>query len=376
MPRDAPVTSATRPERSIIVEAVTAGVGVRRSSASSSPVGLSDAHDRHAAIDLPDQAGEHRARTELDESGSTPSCSSRVTTSSHRTGDDTWRISASTASAAVRFGSASTLRDDRNRGSLTASAADRRQPVLRRLHQRAVERRAHRQRNRRRFAPTPCAPARRRARPRRHDRRSPPAPGALRFAGDTTRPASSRAAVVARRLAPPPRPGRGWRPSRPPPPARPPACTRPRRRTVVRASAKDNVPAATCAAYSPRLWPAANDACTPRDATSRQAATLTARIAGCVYLGQLQAFGGTVETERAERLARAPRPLPRTSRGTPRTVAASVAAHAHLLGALTGKYECDHDVRAPRDRRRCDRRARDCRRAPARRTAPPCARRC
>ena len=34
---------------------------------------------------------------------------------------------------------------------------------------------------------------------------------------------------------------------------------RPLRRTVRRASAKDSVPAATCAEYSPRLWPAAND---------------------------------------------------------------------------------------------------------------------
>ena len=38
---------------------------------------------------------------------------------------------------------------------------------------------------------------------------------------------------------------------------------RPRRRTVRRASAKDSVPAATCAEYSPRLCPAANDGLQP-----------------------------------------------------------------------------------------------------------------
>jgi hypothetical protein len=38
-----------------------------------------------------------------------------------------------------------------------------------------------------------------------------------------------------------------------------------RRLTVRSASAKDSVPAATCAEYSPRLCPAAKDAVTPRD---------------------------------------------------------------------------------------------------------------
>src|SRR5436190_6738482 len=50
-----------------------------------------------------------------------------------------------------------------------------------------------------------------------------------------------------------------------------------------RASAKAKVPAATCAEYSPRLCPATNAGRIPRDSSSRNAATLTARIAGCAF---------------------------------------------------------------------------------------------
>ena len=58
---------------------------------------------------------------------------------------------------------------------------------------------------------------------------------------------------------------------------------RPRRFTVRSASAKDSVPAATCAEYSPRLWPAANAGAIPRETTSLATAVLMARIAGCVF---------------------------------------------------------------------------------------------
>ena len=58
---------------------------------------------------------------------------------------------------------------------------------------------------------------------------------------------------------------------------------RPRRRTMRSASPNANVPAATFAEYSPRLCPATNAGASPRDARSRAAAVLTARIAGCVF---------------------------------------------------------------------------------------------
>ena len=86
----------------------------------------------------------------------TPSDARRRTTSSHRTGADTCRTSASIAAAASRFGSASTLATTGTRGSLHRQRAQLgRQPLLGRLHQRAVERRAHRQRHRRAWRRAP-----------------------------------------------------------------------------------------------------------------------------------------------------------------------------------------------------------------------------
>src|SRR6266566_4051435 len=58
----------------------------------------------------------------------------------------------------------------------------------------------------------------------------------------------------------------------------------PRLRTVRTASAKPIVPAATCAEYSPRLCPATNAGCLiPFSCSTRQAATETVRMAGCVF---------------------------------------------------------------------------------------------
>jgi hypothetical protein len=54
----------------------------------------------------------------------------------------------------------------------------------------------------------------------------------------------------------------------------------PRWRTVATASARDSVPAATSAEYSPRLCPATQSGRTPRASRTRKAATLTARMAG------------------------------------------------------------------------------------------------
>ena len=57
---------------------------------------------------------------------------------------------------------------------------------------------------------------------------------------------------------------------------------RPRLRTVRTASAKFSVPAATWAEYSPRLCPATHAGFTPCSARTRQVATETVRIDGCV----------------------------------------------------------------------------------------------
>ncbi len=78
----------------------------------------------------------------------TPSAPRRCTTSCQRTGDDTCRTSAPIAPAASCFGSASTLATTGTRGACAGSGAKLGlEPILRRLHQRAVKWRAHGQRH-------------------------------------------------------------------------------------------------------------------------------------------------------------------------------------------------------------------------------------
>ena len=104
-------------------------------------------------------------------------------------------------------------------------------------------------------------------------------PGMFMLAGLTTSP--SAASAHARATSPASRPITAAIAPRPTGTA---SCmNRPRRRTIRTASAKSNVPAHTCAEYSPRLWPATNAGSNPRDASSRLAATLTVRMAGCVF---------------------------------------------------------------------------------------------
>ena len=212
----------------------------------------------------------------------TPSATSRLTTSSQRTGDDTCRISASIASAASRFGSRVDVGDDReSRGSCDGERPQlRRQALLGRLHQRAMERRADGQRQSTRLAPRALASS-----PgARHGLRRAPAiticPGAFRFAGDTT-PTVGRLGAGRRRRRP--RRARESPPSRPRRPAPPPACIA--------------LAGAPCAGhprritYRPRRAPSTRRGCgprrtprrCPRDRASRATATLTARIAGCVF---------------------------------------------------------------------------------------------
>ena len=67
------------------------------------------------------------------------------------------------------------------------------------------------------------------------------------------------------------------------PPERPAAWRAPRAFTARTASAKESVPATTCADHSPSEWPAASAGSTPCSASTRAAATLTVMMAGCVF---------------------------------------------------------------------------------------------
>ena len=118
------------------------------SSAFSSPCAVLDAHHRHRRIDLPDQAREHRARPQLHERPRAvgdqpahdvlPAHRRRHLTNQRLDGARRRRSSA----ARRRWRRPET--PDRSR---VERAQLRRQPLLRRRHQRAMERRADRQRN-------------------------------------------------------------------------------------------------------------------------------------------------------------------------------------------------------------------------------------
>ena len=176
-----------------------------------------------------------------------------VTTSCHRTGAETCATSASIdAPAPWSSAAASTLAITGTCGSRARERPQfRREPFLGRLHQRAVERRAHRQRH---HASARRAPSH--ARPRGPRRPRAPAittcPGAFRLAGLTTSPSAASAHARAASASSAPR-----RAAIAPVPTGTASCMyRPRRRTIRTASAKSRVPATTCAEYSPRLWPA------------------------------------------------------------------------------------------------------------------------
>ena len=115
----------------------------------------------------------------------------------------------------------------------------------------------------------------------------------------------------------------------------------PRRRTVRSASAKDNVPAATCAEYSPRLWPAANDggnAARRHCAADGDAHGQDRRLR---VFGEQQLRLWTLEAQAAQRLAK--RIVGLVERlPTDRECIGQGLAHSDFLRALAGKDECNH----------------------------------
>ena len=213
-------------------------------------------HRSRSPVDLLDQAREHRARAQLHErrharrqpaagrhppsapattpAGPAPRSHARACASARRR---RWRRPESRGSCAASARSSGASRSSAGfisaqwNGALTASGIARFAPS-------AFARspaRAHRVR----VARDHDLPGRVQVR-RRHD--LPPSAPPRAQARATPSASSPRIAAIA------------------PSPTGTASCMyRPRRRTVRRASAKDSVPAATCAEYSPRLWPAAND---------------------------------------------------------------------------------------------------------------------
>ena len=245
MPRDAPVTSATCPDEiEHQRERLDRGQIVRGA----------EARDRRVAVDLADQSAQDRPRTHLNircdalrrkapddrfpahrrrHLGDSASIAPRARRASARR--RRWRRSAragpatgSARSSGARRSSAGFISAQWN-GALTGSGTTRFAPE--RLGALAGARDGG-------------------ARAGNHD-----LAGAVEVRG-TDDLALGRLLARPRDLAR--RRGRGSRPSRPCRPAPPPACSGRAAARCVSASAKANVPAATLAEYSPRLWPATN----------------------------------------------------------------------------------------------------------------------
>ena len=316
-------------------------------------VGAAEAHDRRLAVDLADQAAQHRAGTHLN-----IRCDALRRKAPHDGLPAHRRRHLRDERLDRRRARRASARRRRWRRSARAESCDReraqlgRQPLLGRLHQRAVERRAHRQRNRRAWRRAPWR-ARRRAPPRRARRQSRPGRRRSGSPGSRPRPPPPRRtpARPARRRA------REWRPSRPRRPAPPPACSG---RGGARCAARRRT--RRC---RPRRSPSTRRGCgrrrtparSPRDASSRHAAMLTARIAGCVFSVSVSRSSGPSKHEAAERLAERRVGLGERLAADRERVGQRLA-HADLLRALSGKDECDHCVRLPRRRRSPARRAR------------------
>jgi len=101
------------------------------------------------------------------------------------------------------------------------------------------------------------------------------------------------------------------------------------------ASAKVKVPAATCAEYSPREWPAANAGAMPRDLSSGSRTRKG-------VLGELEVVFGAFEDDLREReLERVVGFLEDGAGGGEGVVEG--AAHAYGLRALAGEEECELD---------------------------------
>ena len=272
----------------------------------------------HAAVDLPDQARQHRCRARPQHTCRDALGPSRVhdLLPAHRRRDLPDRAP---RSSAARRASARRPRWRRpaSRGSRTRKRAQlRREPLLRRLHQRAVERRADRQRNHALGAER-LARARRRARPRRACPAITTWPGAFRFAGRhdlARRPPRAHACATAVGVEPEDRGHRALadrhRLLHVPPAA-------PHRSAAHRRS--DSVPAATCAEYSPRLWPATNagaHAARLEQPARRDAHRQDRRLR---VLGQRAAGRLAPRSTARSATRRAPRRPPRTSRGRSET---------------------------------------------------------
>ena len=164
-------------------------------------------------------------------------------------------------------------------------------------------------------------------------------PGAFRFAGETTCRDSEATSAHAR--ATPAASSPRIAAIAPSPTGTASCMYRPLRRTVRRASAKDSVPAATCAEYSPRLCPAAKCARTPSRFDETMHGSAHRKDRRLRVLREDQAVLRPVEAQGAQRLAER-RIRFRERVAANRELPGQRLTHPDLLGTLPGKHERDH----------------------------------
>ena len=114
----------------------------------------------------------------------------------------------------------------------------------------------------------------------------------------------------------------------------------PRAFTARTASAKESVPAMTCADHSPSEWPAASAGATPCSARTRAAATLTVMMAGCVFSVSRRSSSGPSKHSLRKRKAERRVGLGKGFGGYGKSLG-KLAAHANGLRTLPRKEKSD-----------------------------------
>ena len=159
-------------------------------------------------------------------------------------------------------------------------------------------------------------------------------PGELRFTASTTSPAAASAQTARTASSSSPRIA-----AIAPTPSGTAACmASARKRTSLIASAKPSAPAATSAAYSPRLWPASSAGAAPPAAChTRQAATSGRQHRGLGVDGLVEQIGRAVGDQRPQILAERVGGFGKG--GAHFGAIAPALHHADRLRALSGKYK-------------------------------------
>ena len=354
MPRLPPVTIATLPASGLASVTRAASAAERAAAVLSSDAGSSTACPRASSSVRLSSPVSTRPGPDLERTRSAPSRGEPLARSrSSGPGSPPGGRRNGFTSSAVRGDARVHVADDRARaGRATATPLELGgEAVGGRLHQRAVEGRAHRQQH-----ALPAAARRGRAHRALH-RRAMPGDDDLARRVDVGHPDHLALRGLRADAARPPASSTPMSAAIAPVPTGTASCMNsPRLRTSRTASAKRSAPATTSAEYSPRLWPAARPARRPRSAQRGGGRHARGQHRGLGVGGQRQVGLRALEAEAREREAERLVGLLARPRRRRASVSAKRLAHPDRLRALAGEEERDghrrvgYHRRAPRPR--------------------------